>query len=106
MPQGILYVESRPVSPEREDEYNRWYNETHLPEVVALPGFVAARRFNPEDADGPYVAIYEVDTDLSTVMATLGEAVASGKIQMTDAMQMDPPPSTRLLALTTEYARV
>jgi antibiotic biosynthesis monooxygenase (ABM) superfamily enzyme len=105
MPKGILYVESRPVSPDREDEYNRWYDETHLREVVALPGFVAARRYHPADGDGAYVAIYDVDVDdLSAVMATLGEAATSGKLQMSDAMQMDPPPSVQILGLTAEYA--
>lgn len=105
MPKGILYVESRPVSADREDEYNKWYDETHLPEVVALPGFVSARRFKPVDGEGTYVATYEVDADdLTGVMATLGEAAASGKLQMSDAMQLDPPPTLRLLEVTTEYA--
>lgn len=98
-----MFVESRPVSAEREDEYNEWYDGTHLGEVLALPGFVGARRFKPTDGDGPYVAIYEVDVeDLSTVMATLGEAAASGRLQMSDAMQMDPPPSVKVFALTTD----
>jgi hypothetical protein len=105
MPRGILHVESRPVSPEREDEYNRWYNETHLREVLALPGFVGARRFKPVDPDGPYVAIYEVDVeDLSSVMVTLGEAAGSGRLYISDAMQMDPIPKVTVLEFITEQA--
>lgn len=49
------------VDPAREAEFNRWYNEEHLPELLALPGFRAARRFLSR-ADGPrYLAIYEID---------------------------------------------
>ena len=34
MAKGIIYVESRPSSPDREQEYNTWYNEVHLPELA------------------------------------------------------------------------
>lgn len=98
-----MFVESRPVSAAREDEYNEWYDDTHLGEVLSLPGFVGARRFKPVDGEGPYVAVYEFEVDdPSSVMATLGEAAASGRLQMSDAMQMDPPPSVKVLELTTD----
>jgi len=51
----------------KEDEYNRWYTEQHLDDVLRVPGFVAAQRFRLalEDAAAPaqYLAIYELDTD-------------------------------------------
>jgi hypothetical protein len=98
MAKAILYVESYPSSPERLDEYNTWYNDTHLPEVVALEGFVSARRFEPVDADGPFVAIYEIDAaDPSAALAALGEAAGSGQLNMSDVLQMDPVPTMRLL---------
>ncbi len=30
MPKGIIYVETMPASPDREAEYHKWYNDTHL----------------------------------------------------------------------------
>ena len=30
MAKGIIYVETMPVSPDREAEYHKWYNDTHL----------------------------------------------------------------------------
>ena len=54
MAKGIILVETFPSSPEREQEYNTWYDEVHLPELVALDGFVSARRLRPVDADGLY----------------------------------------------------
>ena len=52
----------------REDEYNDWYNNQHLADVVAVPGFVSAQRFKLRDAMGfehgnRYLAIYEVEAD-------------------------------------------
>lgn len=104
MVKGILYVESMPSSPERLDDYHAWYDETHLRQVVGVGGIVSARRFTPVADDGPFVAIYEIEADdLQGVLASLGEATARGDIQMTDAMQLDPPPTVRLLELRTAY---
>ncbi len=51
----------------KEEEFNRWYTEQHLDDVLKVPGFVAAQRFRlaQEDAAAParYLAIYEVETD-------------------------------------------
>jgi hypothetical protein len=47
------------VPSEREDEFNDWYNLEHLRQVVALPGFVRARRYRVDDAPLRYLAWYE-----------------------------------------------
>lgn len=100
MPRGILFVESRPSSPERTEEYNRWYNEVHIPDVLRVPGFRSARRFAPVDGEGPFVAVYEIEgDDLHAVFAGLAEAAQRGDVPISDAMEMDPPPSVRLLEL-------
>jgi hypothetical protein len=64
----------------QEDVYNEWYNETHIPEILSVPGIVSARRFRTKIvnvAGAPawkYVAIYEVETDdLGGTLKTLGE---------------------------------
>ena len=43
-----FFVFSNPISG-HEDEYNKWYNEQHAPDVVAIPGFVTAQRFVKTD---------------------------------------------------------
>ncbi|ORJ55547.1 DUF4286 family protein [Mycobacterium simiae] len=98
---GIILVESRPSSPERDQEYNTWYDEVHLPELVALDGFVSARRLRPVNGDGPYVAIYEIEGD--DLQAVLHNMIANaGRLTMSDALQLDPAPIPRLLQTTTE----
>jgi hypothetical protein len=62
-----LIVMSEPVEG-REAEYNSWYNDEHLRDVVAAPGFSAAQRFELTQLWGGelkhrYMAIYEIDSD-------------------------------------------
>ena len=47
------------VAPEREEEFNAWYDTEHLPQVVALPGFVLGRRCACEGATPRYLAWYD-----------------------------------------------
>jgi hypothetical protein len=47
------------VPPEREAEFNDWYNLEHIPQIVALPGLVSARRYEVRDARPKYMAWYE-----------------------------------------------
>ncbi|HET6951238.1 MAG TPA: hypothetical protein VFI47_12730 [Acidimicrobiales bacterium] len=108
MPKGIMVVQSQPSDPSREDEYNEWYGGTHLAEVCAVPGFVGARRYKVHGgpaggSGGPshaYVAIYEIEADdLAAPMAELRARSASGQMQMSDAMQLDPPPVVTIYEL-------
>ena len=60
----------------REDEYNQWYNNRHLADVVAVPGFSSAQRFKLRDDMGfphrhQYLAIYEIESD--DPQAVIGE---------------------------------
>lgn len=53
--------------PGQDAEYNRWYDEVHLGDVVDVPGFVAAQRFRIEDAADfsgyRYLSIYDIESD-------------------------------------------
>lgn len=52
--------------PLREDEYNAWYDNIHIPDVLSTPGFRRARRYlNREyrDGRGKYMCLYEIETD-------------------------------------------
>lgn len=90
-----LIVFSKPT-PGREDEYNDWYQNRHLGEVIATPGFTSARRLklagtlNEGDPAYPYCAIYEVTADDWKVpFDELGARTASGEIHMIDAIDIE-----------------
>jgi hypothetical protein len=53
-----------------EQEYNDWYSNRHLADLLAMPGVVSARRFMLADAQMSevpqafkYLALYEIETD-------------------------------------------
>jgi len=88
-----MYVETMPASPDREAEYHKWYNETHLAQILSIDGVVSARRFAPTDGNGPFIAIYELDCeDLDAAVRRLGELGASGGLTGMENLAMDPKP--------------
>ena len=50
---------------EVEGEFNEWYNRYHVPERLAVPGFLSARRFELCEGEGAlkYLAIYELEDE-------------------------------------------
>ena len=80
-----FYVFSNPTAG-HEDEYNKWYNEQHAPDVVAVPGFVTAQRFvmNEEQLRKvpiqvpKYLVVYKVVTDdVNAVFAEVSRRLAT-----------------------------
>ena len=55
---GLLLTLTEPP-PAMKEEFNAWYDEEHLPERLAIPGFRSARRW---ESDGTYLATYELDS--------------------------------------------
>jgi hypothetical protein len=48
------------ISPEREDEFNEWYDTEHIPALAAVPGTLCARRFKARAGSPRYVALYHL----------------------------------------------
>jgi hypothetical protein len=80
----------------REQEYDDWYQNTHLQDLVAVPGFRSARRFRlkriyQKPLSGAeafdHLAIYDIETDdLDGVLA--GMKRLSGKVVISDALDL------------------
>lgn len=74
----------------REAEYNDYYENRHLDDVLATTDWISAQRFKLTDQQGmtcplPYLAVYEVEADdasevLNTLNATRGERVQSAAL--------------------------
>jgi len=43
-----------------EDAFNRWYDEEHIPERLACPGVLSARRFRAVEGGPRYLTVYEL----------------------------------------------
>ena len=42
-------------------EFSRWYNEVHVPEILACPGWLANRRYECVDGEPRFLAIYDLE---------------------------------------------
>lgn len=81
-----IFIVQSAVPPAIEDDWNRWYNEVHLPEIAACPGFLSAQRYVCDERGGRrYVAIYELDSPAAMLSAELaarrGWAQFSGQVE-------------------------
>jgi hypothetical protein len=56
---GLLMVFSD-VPAEHDEEYNRWYNEEHIPERLSIPGVLNAARYEAVAGGPQYLACYEL----------------------------------------------
>ncbi|MBF0673343.1 MAG: hypothetical protein IR160_12255 [Salinibacterium sp.] len=103
MAKSILVVYTKPVEG-REAEFDEWYTSVHLPEVVRLEGFTAARRYRfvPEKAgeahpDLPWLAIYEIeDGMLDAARSALAAALRSSSAAVREGRTPELMPSDAL----------
>jgi hypothetical protein len=100
MTERMFFVFSNPTEG-NDAEYNQWYDNTHLGEVVAVPNVTAAQRYTldeielPEAEGGPapapahrYLAIYEVDGDPEVVMKDFMGRMAGGDMTVSPTLDM------------------
>ncbi len=96
-------VITNPV-PGQEAQYNDWYDRQHIPDVLRVPGFVAAQRFRVvgESAlPGQYVAIYELETDdPAAALAELTARAGQPAMPLSDALDRVRVCATLLSAVT------
>ena len=59
---GLLMVMMEPP-PAIEEEFNAWYDTEHLPERIALPGFLSGVRYVCADGYPRYMALYDLESE-------------------------------------------
>jgi hypothetical protein len=58
--EAFIHIVLVDIDPEHEAAFNVWYEQRHLPDLLACPGWRSATRF-VSIGDGPkYAAMYEV----------------------------------------------
>jgi len=58
---GLLMVWAD-VPADKEAEFNRWYNEEHLAERLAIPGFLDGARYEAVKGGPKHLAVYELES--------------------------------------------
>jgi len=116
MPKGVFLAFSNAANDDVHAEFNEWYDNVHMREVLALPGVISARRFKlanaqvmpGDDAGGrSYLALYEVEVaDWQDLAAVQQAAFAEGNITInTDLLQLDPMVQTMVFEEITPETR-
>lgn len=82
-------------TPGKEPEYNDWYNNVHIPDVLNVKGMVGAQRFRLADkqmGDKPqhsYLALYEIETDnLQETLDDLKSRSGTADMVLSDAIDL------------------
>jgi hypothetical protein len=78
----------------REDEYNDWYTNTHLPDVLRVPGFLSGQRFRltATQKDGTpqsyqYLATYDCEADSVTqLLDALRDRLGTPELPLSSAL--------------------
>jgi hypothetical protein len=67
----VILVVRTDIDLEVEEEFNRWYDMEHIPNLLKVPGVSDAKRGKLYDGKGPkYIAVYEhVDDTVSHSLA-------------------------------------
>ena len=58
---GLLMVWGD-VPADREEDFNRWYNEEHIPDQTSVPGFLNAARYEAVQGGPKHLACYELES--------------------------------------------
>lgn len=98
----VMLVFTNPVV-DREDEFNEWYDTTHVPDVLAVPGVVAAQRYTLAEVrtselgdlaailpppEHRYLALYRLERDANDVMKDFLARVTSGEMLLSDSLDL------------------
>lgn len=94
MDKWLFVVESNCKDSDHEADFNEWYNNIHLPDMLELPEVVRADRYEnlePVDGEAKYVALYEIESEdiQKTIAGTdrhIQEKAKQGR--MSDLMQL------------------
>jgi hypothetical protein len=95
----------------REEEFNRWLDDDHVPALLAVDGIESAQRFRlalttrqpPDETVHRYMTIYEIETD---DIAAFHDRLIAGKKDRTssDAVDRSDNSSRYFIAITGDAA--
>jgi hypothetical protein len=108
-----MLVFSDAVSEDVEDEYNAWYSNRHLQDLIRMPRVVAATRYRiakgieatpgMPTAEHGYLAIYELDADspagIQEFVDALAVAIERGEVKVSPALDAANVSATFAIAI-------
>ncbi|MBV9843303.1 MAG: hypothetical protein JOY99_17500 [Sphingomonadaceae bacterium] len=93
---GVIFVVLTNATEGDDDDFNGWYSDQHIPDVLAVPGFIAAQRFKVaaetagKASPWRYLSLYEVaPEDLDASMAELQARAGGEKMPLSPTLAND-----------------
>ena len=65
---GLLFYATN-VEPDAEDDLNAWYDNEHVPKLLAVPGTLAARRYRTSVGEHRFIVMYWLESPAVTETA-------------------------------------
>lgn len=56
----IYVVRADYTEPESEAAWNRWYSQTHIPDLLSVPGWLSSQRYSAVSGKPKYLTIHEI----------------------------------------------
>ncbi len=94
----LFLVLSNPVAG-KDDEFNEWYDNVHVRDVLSIPGMMSAQRYALYETEinraagitptHRYLCVYEMKGDPDSIMGSVQEAVASGAMSIHEALDLE-----------------
>ena len=89
MAERHVWIVNNDLPAEVADEYNRWYVETHIPQILGVRGFVSGERLEVSPVQlgskppelRRYLSIFEIEGDPAEAFAGLRSALADGRVE-------------------------
>jgi len=95
---GVMLVLTAPTPGVSEAEFNDWYDNVHVPEILAgVPGVVSVQRYRlaqaPSVTSLPFLAVYTIDRPSEEVMASF----AAAGLSMSEVLDTSSSPPQTLV---------
>lgn len=92
-----IYTAFTNANPGREDEFNDWYDNRHLADLLNIQGIVSAQRFRSASVQRgnykspyKYMTTYEIETnDLQNVISEIVAKIGTPSMPISGAMNQD-----------------
>jgi hypothetical protein len=119
MPKALMLAFSEATTPEVDAEYNQWYSEKHIFDLLGIEGFVSATRYRlvkgvetlPGIEGDPHthLAIYEIEgetaADVQKFADSLKVALSDGTADISPHINMENITATFCIPITERVAR-
>lgn len=96
---AVLLVSTNPPSPEQEEEYNNWYDDVHVPQLLErIPGVVGATRYAATPYGPPiterYLTVFDIEADdPAAVVQAIFKGAGDGLLDFPRMLDTSPPPA-------------